>query len=210
MKKIIKICLLVGSMFSYSGCSESFFERQDKKTVESQLHLPKHFKYLSFESYPRWWGWFGREGLWIRAEIEFSEDEFAAYVNNLDNSAVWKPVKFNSYSPSIGESYSADALKWRNLPLPAAIKSEFRENCALTPDLIHSENGKYYCSTIVFLQVYPPSQEEHKPDHFRASGWRYVGRACDELEVKDNATIKTLAILDFDTRRMSVYIQFSG
>ena len=204
MRRFIWISLLAGSLLCSSGCTEGFFERQDKKTTESQLHLPKDIAYLSFQSYPRSWGWFGREGLWIRAEIEFAEDEITAYVDNLDNPAVWKPVKFNSYSPSIGESYSIDALKWMNLPLSVSIKSRFRENCALRPDLIHTENGKYYCSTIAFLQVLPTSIEDHKPYDWRAAGWRWVGRACDELPSSVSATIKVLAILDFDTRRMSV------
>jgi len=197
-------------MLCSSGCTEGFFARQDKKTAESQLHLPKGIKYLSFKSYPRSWGWFGREGLWIRSEIKFAEDEFIAYVENLGNSSVWKPVKFNSYSPSIGESYSMEALRWSDLPLPVSIKSRFRENGALKPDLIDAENGKYYCSTIAFLQVLPPSKEDHKPYDWRAAGWRNVGRACDELTSYDSATIKVLAILDFNARRMSIYIQFSG
>lgn len=210
MGRLICLLLLIVSMLCPSGCTEGFFERQDKQTVERQLHLPKGIKYRSFQSYPRNWSSFGREGLWIRAEVEFAADDFMAYVENLDNPAIWKPVKFNSYSPSIGESYSIEALKWMNLPLPASIKSKFRENCALRPDLIHAEDGKYYCSMIVFLQVLPPSKEDHKPYDWRAAGWRYVGRACDEPPSSGHATIKVLAILDFDTRRMSVYIQFSG
>ena len=210
MRSLIRISLLAWLILCSSGCTEGFFEGQDKKTTENQLHLPKNIKYLSFQSYPRSWGWFGREGLWIRAEIEFTEYELKAYVNNLDNPSVWKPVKFNSYSPSIGESYSMEALRWSNLSLPVTIKSRFRENCVLTPDLIHTENGKYYCSTIAFLQVLPPSKKDHSPYDWRASGWRHVGRACNELPSYDSATIMVLGILDFDTMRMSVYIQFSG
>jgi hypothetical protein len=37
MRTFIWISLLVGSMLCSSACTEGFFERQDKKTIESQL-----------------------------------------------------------------------------------------------------------------------------------------------------------------------------
>ena len=61
MGRLICLLLLIVSMLCPSGCTEGFFERQDKKTVERQLHLPKGIKYRSFQSYPRNWSWFGRE-----------------------------------------------------------------------------------------------------------------------------------------------------
>jgi hypothetical protein len=204
--------LLIGVViFVITGCSEKFYERQDKKTGESQLHLPKNIQYLSFRSNPKIPGWFGREGLWIRAEIQFTDSQFEEYVAKLDDPAVWKPVRFKSYSPSIGRSYSPKSLQWADLPLPACIRDNFRKDSPLKPELVESEKGKYYCSAIVFQITESPKRENKNPFNWEAAGWRYVGRSCEEIsESKLSAVIFGLAILDFDTKRMSVYFQFSG
>ncbi len=80
----------------------------------------------------------------------------------------------------------------------------------MSPDLIDSENGMYYCSVIAYLQIAPPEINARSPHTLRKVGWRHVGRACTELSEPNSATICSLGTLDFDTRRMSVYVQFSG
>ncbi len=204
--------LLIGLViFSIAGCSEKFFEQQDKRTGERQLHLPKDIQYISFRSDPQTPGWFGREGLWIRAEIQLTDSQFEDYIEQIDDPAVWKPVRFKSYSPSIGHSYSEKALRWSNLPLPSSIKANFHRDSPLKPELLESERGKYYCSAIVFEKTEPPKSDNKNPYNWKAAGWRYVGRSCDELfESNLSGVILGLAILDYETKRMSVYFQFSG
>jgi len=210
-KAWVAIVALAAVVPGMPGCTEGFFERQDRKTVERQLHLPEGVRYLSFQSYPRSWGWFGREGLWIRAELEVTESAFAAYVADLDNPAVWQPVAFESYSPSQGESYSADALRWTDLPLPDLVRSRYRERCAMRPDLLDAVHGKYYCSVITALQTAPLRKGNQSPHHRQATRWRPVGRSCAEIaDPPSSATVWVLAILDFGTRRMSVHVEFSG
>ena len=192
------------------GCTEPSFERADKRLLESQFHLPKQIKYLSFVSHPRTPGWFGREGLRIRAEVEFTDSQFREYVANLENREVWRPVAYRSYSPSIGESYSDAALRWSDLPLPEATKARFPPRCAFRPELLDATHGKYYCSVITFLRVAPTDTAgRHKYD-WRAAGYRYVGRACRELEEPDNRVITALAILDYEKQVMSIVVQFTG
>lgn len=197
------VIALCGSILVFAGCYDLVFKQQDMENVRRQFHLPKRARFLSFDSYPKTPGFFGREGLRITATLEFSEELFEEYVAHLNDIEVWKPVPYLNYSPSIADEYSKEALRWSDLPLPDSIKERFRQ-IGFMPKGLDARHGKYYCSALLTVRGEPL---ENNPAAYR---WRYVGRSYLELTESDFPTILAFAILDYEKKIIHVHIQFSG
>ena len=60
-------------------------------------------------------GWFGREGLRIRAVFQFTESQFDCYVEQLGDGKVWRPISFLHYAPPGADSSTASAHDWHQL-----------------------------------------------------------------------------------------------
>ncbi len=199
----IAVPFLFTLLLLFSGCYELVFKQSDMENVRRQLHLPDSAEFLSFDSSPKEAGFFGREGLRITAVVQLSTELFQDYIAHLDDTTVWMPVRFLSYSPSIADEYSSGALRWNRLPIPDSIKERFRRR-GFAPDGIDALKGSYYCSAIQTVRGQPM---ESNPAAYH---WRYVGRSCSELGESDFPTILTFAVLDDENKIIYAYIQFSG
>ena len=199
--KHIWVIALCGSMLVLAGCYSLVFKQQDMENVRRQFHLPKAATFLSFDSYPKTPGFFGREGLRITATVGFPEEVFEEYVAHLNDSEVWKPVSYLGYSPSIADEYSTEALRWSDLPLPNSIEEQSRR-IGFTPKGLEVQHGKYYCSVLLAVRGEPL---ENNPAAYH---WGYVGKACSELSESGFPTILAFAVLDYEKRIIHVHIQF--
>jgi hypothetical protein len=173
------------------------------QNVRRQLHLPAAAEFLSFDSNPKEAGFFGREGLQITAVVRLSPELFEEYVSHLDDTTIWKPVRFLSYSPGIADEYSPEALRWNRLPIPNIIEERFRRR-GFTPEGTGTLKGSYYCSVIQTVRGQPM---ESNPAAYH---WSYAGRSCLELGESDHPTILTFAVLDYENKIIYVHLQFSG
>lgn len=199
----IAIPILFALILLSSGCYNLVYKRRDMQNVRRQLHLPAAAEFLSFNSSPKEAGFFGREGLRITAVVQLSTELFEEYVAHLDDTTVWKPVRFFSYSPSIADEYSPEALRWNRLPIPDTIKERFRCR-GFTPEGTDILKGSYYCSVIQTVRGQPM---ESNPAAYH---WNYTGRSCSELIESDHPTILTFAVLDYENKSIFVHLQFSG
>lgn len=194
---------LVVALLVLSGCYPLVYRPRDIANARRQFRIPRAVSFQSFESYPRTSGFFGREGLRITGTARFSESQFRAYVAHLDDENVWEPVAYRDYSPSIGETYSAEALRWNALPIPDSLAQWF-DQIGFEPDGLGLQDGVYYCSVILTVRGQPL---EHNPAAYR---WHPVGRSCSELSESEHPTILAFAVLDYEQRLIHVHIQFSG
>ena len=194
------LCML---LLLSAGCYELFYKRNDMENVRRQLHLPAAAEFLAFDSSPKEAGFFGREGLQIMAVVQLSTKLFEEYVAHLDDTGVWKPVRFLSYSPSVADEYSPRALRWNRLPVPDTIKDHFRRR-GFAPKGIDVLKGSYYCSAILTVRGAPM---ESNPAAYH---WRTAGRSCSELSETESPTILTFAVLDYEKKIIYAHIQFSG
>lgn len=201
--RTIGVLILLGSCFCLAGCYQLFFKRQDMENVRRQFHLPRGVKFVSFESYPKTAGFFGREGLRIAATVKFSDQLFNEYITHLEDKDLWKPVSFLAYSPNSATEYSRESLSWKDLPISEAVFTRC-QSWRLCPETIQIVRGKHYCS-VVFAERGEPLK--NTPGGFN---WKYVGRACSELTDSDYPTIGTSGFLDYDKKLLYVRIQFSG
>lgn len=178
-----------------------FQKPRDMENVRQQFHLPDDALFVHFDSNPKS---FRPEGLKSEAVIQFSEKAFADYLAQLDSSRVWKPTPLLSYSPAVGEDYSAFSLKWLDLPLSEEV-TEFAERTGLDlPEAARSRSGKYYCSILEYQQT---GRWEHNPDAFK---YKVVGRSCAELEADLWPVVTIFGAIDTDARRLHVALKFSG
>ncbi|MCZ7555984.1 MAG: hypothetical protein M5R41_06230 [Bacteroidia bacterium] len=184
-----------------AGCESN--REQDERQVRRQFHVPDEVRLDTLRGSPETGGWFGREGLRIRAVFQFSEAQFAAYLRSLHDPKVWEPVSFLHYSPDGAEEVSADALRWRRLPLP-----EFPRPLAHLRGLFDTSitEGWYYCSLVLYLRgdsiVHPGGGY-----HFE---WSTIGRHGTESTDDTHPVITTFGILDTKRRRLYAWIGFSG
>ncbi|MFC1530124.1 hypothetical protein ACFL6R_05340 [Gemmatimonadota bacterium] len=195
--------LFIGSMLVATGCSEKYFERQDMKTVRRQFHLPATARFISLDSSPKKPGWFGREGLVIRATLEFQAESFEEYLADLDDSGIWQPVRFRHYSPGLADEHTEDAFRWNDLPLPELLLERFRQ-AGFEPKGMDLQQGRYYCSVVVTARGEPL---ESNPAAYH---WRNLSQAYAEMSESESPTIMTFAVLDFEQRLLYVHIRFSG
>ena len=113
-------------------------------------------------------------------------------------------MPLTSYSPAIAESYSADELQWRPLPVPDAVLAARDAQLLALPDQTSIRSGRYYCSVI---DICPAGFWENDP---AAVKWKTNGEACHELPPNSSQTIVMFGILDLVARRHHVTLGFSG
>jgi hypothetical protein len=193
---IVALLLVVGT-----GCESN--RAQDERQVRRQFHVPEEVLLDTLKGIPETGGWFGREGLRIRAVFQFSEAQFAEYLRRLHDAERWEPVSFLHYSPDRAEEVSANALRWRQLPLP-----DFPRQLAHLRGLFDSSitEGWYYCSLVLYLRgdsVTHPGGGYHFE-------WSTIGRHGTEITDTTHPVITTFGILDTKRRRLYAWIGFSG
>jgi hypothetical protein len=194
---------LLGALLVITGCSERHFERQDMRTVRQQFHLPATARFISLDSSPKTPGWFGREGLVIKAVVEFEPEAFAEYLAGLDDPDIWRPVRFRHYSPGIADEYSEAAFRWNPLPVPGSLRERFRLE-RFEPEGLDLQQGLYYCSVMVTVRGDPL---ESNPAAYR---WRNLSLAYTEMQPSEYPTVFSFAVLDTARRVLHVEIRFSG
>jgi hypothetical protein len=207
MNRLRIICCVMLVMSSvFVGCYRTDYRLQDEKTVRKQLHIPSEIQLISLDSNPKTAGFFGREGLRIAAVLQFDNDQFDRYLRSIEDSAVWQPVPFNNYSPKRGEEYSANALRWFDLPFPSWVGDYFKY-WEYIPDVKKIRQGKYYGSVVTAKQ----GEKIALPNGNYNYKWKYVGMSFSEMaEPSSNMVITTFAVLDADTKKLYTIIAFSG
>ncbi len=184
------------------GCGQNYREL-DEQQLRRQFHIPSEVHLDSLASDPETAGWFGREGLRIRAVFQFTELQFDRYLSDMDNREVWSPETFLNYTPDRAESYSASALRWSELPLP-----DFPGSLAYLNSLFDTtmRQGDWYCSVLVTV---PIEQDQSDGGGFQHA-WKTLGIHGMELDENQSPTITTFGILDYERRRLCAWIGFSG
>ncbi len=198
-------CLLVALLAMTINCYQMVFKAQDEKNVRRQFHIPAQVKDIFLEGHPKKAGFFGREGLKIRAIFAFNDVQLEAYLRELNNPAIWKPVPFISYSPARADDYSEAALIWRGIPAPSRAFERLK-GWEFLPEIQNIRRGRYYGSAIATRRG---RRVEH-PGGGHHYEWDYVGLALSELAAGESAVVWTFGILDLDTGRLYVSIEFSG
>ncbi len=180
---------------------EWFQQPRDESNIRQQFHLPDEAAFLHFESSVKS---LIPEGLRIDAVVQLSETEFKTYLAKLDDAQTWKPVALVSYSPDIATSYSPQALKWNDLPLPAPLAATLKRIGRSAPQATTIKKGKYFCSILSMVRA---GRFENNPNAFK---YETIGRSCAELEQDAWPVVLVLGILDLETRRLHASIGFSG
>jgi hypothetical protein len=183
------------------GCESN--REQDERQVRRQFHVPDEVRLDTLKGNPETGGWFGREGLRIRAVFQFNEQQFDDYMHRLHDKDIWKAVSFLHYSPDGAEQVSQSAHQWRPLPLP-----EFPRPLAHLRGLFDASitRGWYYCS----LVLYSRGDSIAHPGGGYHFEWGTIGRHGSEIAADDHPTITTFGILDTERRRLYAWIGFSG
>ena len=216
------ICFFFLLVF-FSGCYQLNIKPIDEKNVRNQLHLPVDVKLVKLESSPKTPGWFGREGLRIYAVFQFNDKQFNEYVQKINNQQGWDPEAYIDYSPNKADSYSDLSMKWLNWPinwdytLPMNTQEFERYPDMNLYESLKEQKGKYYCSVISTVAT---KKIPHQDGTFHYE-WENMGLHCSELAVYDPqkdtpptvpawATIKTSAVILFESKQLHAVIQFSG
>jgi hypothetical protein len=186
-----------------SACSQDFREL-DERQMRRQFHVPPEVRLDTLLSHPDGpGGWFGREGLRIRAIFQFDEKQFRSYVRGLRDADLWSPVTFLNYSPDRAESSTARAREWRRLPVDG-----------LPPQLAHVRSlfdssvtaGYWYCNVLTYERG---DSIPHGGGGYHYE-WHTYGRHGSELLPGQHGVITVFGILDARRRRLSAWIGFSG
>jgi hypothetical protein len=195
-----RICAI--SLLFLAGCTTNFREL-DESQARRQFHVPDEVRLDTLVSSPKEAGWFGREGLRIRAVFRFSEREFGEYLGKLHSREIWEPVAFRHYSPDGAEQYSADAFRWTPLPLP-----ELPKPLEHLPALFDStiSRGYWFCSVILYLRgdSIPHAGGGY---HFE---WKTRGIHGTAIPEDQHPVITSFGILDSERRMLFVWLGFSG
>ncbi len=194
-------CASVLLLLAAVGCESN--REQDERQVRRQFHVPDEVRLDTLKGSPETGGWFGREGLRIRAVFQFNKQQFDSYMRGLHDTEIWEPVDFLHYSPDGAEEVSADALRWRSLPLP-----DFPPTLAHLDGLFDTTitRGWYYCSLILYIR----GDSIPNPGGGYHFDWGTVGRHATEITADSHPVITTFGILDTERRRLYAWIGFSG
>ncbi len=194
---------LISLLVIAPSCVENF-RQLDEKQVRRQFHLPQEVRLDTLVSRPETSsGWFGREGLRIRAVFQFTGRQFDQYVEQLGDGNVWRPISFLHYVPPGADSSTASSHDWRPLPLP-----ELPPQLAYLRGVFDStiRDGWWYCNLVLYIRgdSIPHAGGGY---HFQ---WHTRGVHATEVPSHQSPIITTFAILDPRTRRLYAWIGFSG
>ncbi len=188
-----------------AGCYSVNFKQVDQKNIRDQFHLPRDVPFIAFDSNPKEAGWFGREGLRIEGVLQFDEGQFQKYLAKLDDPDIWRPVRFHHYTPNGAQSHTDSAFKWLGLPLhPWAEK--YLGRWAYLPQVKSIVNGRYYCAVLMgeMGQGAPDGKGGNCPK------WTWRMKHCSEIDSNQHPVITTFGAMDLDSRKLYVFIGFSG
>jgi len=188
-----------------SGCYSLNYKAVDQRNVRNQLHIPKDVPFVAFDSSPKEAGWFGREGLRIHGVLQFSDGQLGKYLATLDDPGVWKPVRFLQYSPGIAQSHSDLAFKWQSLPAHPWAEG-YLKHWEQLPEVQAIRSGKYYCA--VLMGEMGEKVSNNRGGYYNKWTWRM--KHCSEIAAGEHPVIATFGALDLDSRKLYVYIGFSG
>lgn len=190
--KVFVILVLALFCLSLYRCSFHFPERE---LIRQQFHLYQEttFERLHF---------FGKNKLVappsIEAIIRFSDDQFAAYVENLDNPEIWKAIPISYYKTDWLGNYtttffgdaSKNAYQWRDFSrIDAGAWGSVSANA-----IQEIRNGKMFC--LSWQQ--PKNSNTYKAAH------------CHEAASVFEKQIYVKGVLDYDSRLLHVYIHGTG
>jgi hypothetical protein len=195
---ILMFC--AAAIVACAGCATNYREL-DESQARRQFHVPDEVALDTLIS-PQTSGWFGREGLHIRAVFHFTERQFREYVAALHSRSVWEPVSFKHYTPSEADAYAEDAFRWTPLPLAAFPRPLAHLAAEFDTAIV---NGFWYCSLIV-------TDLGNTGTHSSGTPSTWTTRGIHGLSLPDNESpiITTFGILDADRRMLFVSIGFSG
>lgn len=202
---IIIFSLLAAGAGLLTACYSVDFKKVDQQNLRDQFHVPKNVPFVAFDSNPKEAGWFGREGLRIHGVLQFSQDQFRLYLAGLDDSKIWKPVKFHHYSPSIAQSHTDSAFGWLSLPMHPWAEG-YLKHWGHLPEVKAIRNGKYCCAVLMGEtgQGSPDGRGGNYPK------WNWRMKHCSEIDSTEHPVITTFGALDLDARKLYVFIGFSG
>ena len=185
------------------GCSQDLREL-DERQVRRQFRLPPNVRMDTLVSSPEGpGGWFGREGLRIRAVFRFDDAQFRDYVGALHDRERWQPVSFLHYSPDRAEWSTARAHDWRRLPVEGLPKQLDHVRTLFDSSIAE---GYWYCNVLTYERG-DSIPHDGGGYHF---AWHARGRHGSELRSGHSAVITVFGILDERTRRLFAWIGFSG
>ncbi|MEZ5853224.1 MAG: hypothetical protein R3D67_00205 [Hyphomicrobiaceae bacterium] len=168
---IIMIAIVVLAAVFELDHYEWFQRPRDESNIRQQFHLPADdAAFLHFESYPKS---LIPEGLRINAVVQLSEAAFETYLAKLVDAQTWKPVALVGYSPDIGASYSPQALKWNDLPLPVQLAATLKRMGGSAPQASTIKTGKYFCS---ILQMVKSGASSNNPNAYIRNDWTLLRR----------------------------------
>ena len=196
-------CVSLLLLMLITGCTTNYREL-DETEARRQFHVPAEVPLDTLVSHPETGGgWFGREGLRIRAVFRFTERQYQEYLRTLDSRDIWTPVTFQNYSPDRAETYSAASMRWSALPLP-----NFPLSLSSITTLFDTTltRGFYFCCVIRYARgdSIPHSGGGY---HFEWQAQAVHGTAFPDDQ---SPVITIFGILDHDTRRLFAWLGFSG
>ncbi len=179
--------------------------------LRDSFHLPPAVAFTEFR-YPN-----SRIGGSLEALIEFTDDEFRAYVSQLDNPNVWRSQPLTYRGETIDGPYSPDALKWQPLPKPAFAGNRRVRYGHLPDDRISkAESGRVLCTALrqkpgkrksdYWWQA--PKGYEHRfpletPKHLE----RFTALNCAELGRSERPVGYVLGVLNDRTKTLYITIR---
>lgn len=145
---IILAVIFVISVIGFSTRSQtSNFSRNDEQNIRAMFHLAPSVKMVSFNSFPKQSGTFGREGLQIHAVFQFNEQQFTNYVTLTKDTNIWKPVLFKGRTPAIEKKFTEQSCEWKPLPLTSNVwGSENDRPFILKEQMEQVKEGMYHCT----------------------------------------------------------------
>lgn len=165
---------------------------EQRKILRQQFHLPSNMAFATFDggsSKVRWPA--------LQGSVQFSESAHAAYLETLNDPAIWTP-DFPRYRgvTTVAET-TPEALQWRDDRPPLRFGSDGMADWGIFGDesIRAIRRARFFCYAILELDT-PAGEDDRKT--------RAV--SCWQLAAEDDPVLVVEGVLDLDRRTLHMRI----